>query len=93
MDKQEEDYQAIDIILAGNNLLQLEAPVAGFVVTFPDNGLDAIMLQDYEATPDRLDKLKAMSKYQNHIFYRPCWLHTQQLVLGEISDRKYWTPR
>lgn len=86
-----EAYQAIDILMGADNVTI--PPEPGYVVTFPDSALDAVMLKEPEATEELLIKLKAKSKYPDHIFYRPCWIHEQGVVFGEKHNRKHWTPR
>jgi hypothetical protein len=86
-------YQAVDLLIGGDKVLELEPPIAGYVVTFPDSRLDAVMLAYEKATPERLEELKALSKWPDQIFYRHAWLHTEGVVYGQIHKRKYWTPR
>ncbi len=86
-------YQSIDILLAGERLQELKPPVAGFVVTFPDNKLDAIMLTEAKATPERLIQLQALSKWPDQVFYRKAWLHSEQALYGHIQKRNFWSPR
>lgn len=85
-------YQAIDLML-GHHLDIEIPPVEGFVVTFPDNGLDCELLLPTEATPEYLEELKAKSKWPDHVFYQACWIHSQQRCFGAVFNRKYWTPR
>jgi hypothetical protein len=86
-------YQSPDIALSCGKLKELAPPVAGYVVTFPDSGLDAVMLTYPEATPEKLAELKALSKWPEQIFYRHAWLHSEQVVYGDIQKRKHWSPR
>lgn len=86
-------YQSIDIALSGKRINELSPPIAGYVVTFPDRNLDAIMLTEAEATPEKLETLKALSKWPDHVFYRKVWLHSEQFVFGEIQKRKHWSLR
>jgi hypothetical protein len=86
-------YQPIDILLKGSCLNNLTEPTKGFVVSFPDNGLDAVMLSESEATEELLQELKDKSKYPAHIYFRKCWIHTEQVIFGETSKRKHWSIR
>jgi hypothetical protein len=84
-----EAYQLIDVALSGDKILDLAPPVKGFVVTYPDKHLDA----EYVEEDCDIDALKAKSKWPESVFVRPCWIHSEPVVFGQIQKRKFWTPR
>jgi hypothetical protein len=84
-------YQAIDLLLGKHGCAI--PPVAGFVVTVPDAHLGARMFLTLEEAERGLAELKSLSRWPNSLFIRPAWIHEQDVVFGQVSNRRHWTLR
>lgn len=92
-------YQAVDICLGIGHDLEIE-PIKGWVVS--EAGCDRQCLPDGKAVYMTADPEEATevycyalqhSKYPNCVDVKPCWIHSQQRVFGEICNRQFWTIR
>ena len=92
-------YQAVDICLGMGNELEIP-PVRGWLVS--EAGCDRQCLPDQKAvfmTESAEEATEIFcyallhSKYPNCVQLRPCWIHSQQRVFGEITNRRFWTLR
>jgi|GEM_PF-4959507 len=59
---------------------------------FPDDKAQAVTESPDEAT-ELYCYAKIHSKYPDSVGIMPCWIHYQQRVFGEITNRKFWSPR
>jgi len=94
-------YQGVDICLGIGNDLKIP-PMRGWVISeagyydrpqvFP-NGKAVIMTTSPDEATELFCYALQYSKYPNCVEVKPCWVHSQQRVFGEISDRQFWTIR
>jgi hypothetical protein len=94
-------YQSADICLESGRDLAI-APVRGWVVreagyydrpqVFPNDKAVAMTESPDEAT-ELFCYALAHTKYPTSVTVQPCWIHAQQRVNGEITNRQFWSPR
>lgn len=85
-------YQSIDLALGCHRKVTV-APVRGWVVTIPDNDLDSGLFEKEQDADDFVREMQKRSKWPNSVFKRKAWIHFQQVIFGEVMNRKCWTPR
>ena len=84
-------YQAIDLVL-GNDKGVTIPPVRGWAITHPVLGAE--MFEREEEADARIAEIAASDvKWPDHTSKWKAWLHSQQSVMGKLSNRRFWTPR
>lgn len=90
-----EPYQPIDIAIGANRVKV--PPKPGYAVCVPDAifpGQKGVMLtEDAEQASEIAEWAARHSRWPNNVSVFSAWRHSEQSVCGDISDRRFWTPR